>query len=120
MECSRKALGRRSFQPGEVQRAATFLSAHVKDMVARQDIQDVSLMQQVFSNGEPEESVGAAYVGIWPVAGPTCCCTCGVTPGSCTRTPSSISGRSFPDRRRSFWWLRFAPRDCPEAGDGPE
>jgi uncharacterized protein (TIGR02391 family) len=38
-----------------VQRAATFLSAHVKDRVGRHDIQDVPLMQQAFSSGEPEQ-----------------------------------------------------------------
>ena len=37
-----------------VQRAATFLSAHVKDLVKRQDVQDVPLMQQVLSNADPE------------------------------------------------------------------
>lgn len=37
-----------------VQRAATFLSAHVKDLTGRHDIQDVDLMRQTFSAEEPK------------------------------------------------------------------
>lgn len=39
-----------------VQRAATFLNAHVQDLVGRHDISDSQLMAQVFSPNAPEES----------------------------------------------------------------
>ncbi|MCU1701722.1 MAG: hypothetical protein JWR34_7785 [Mycobacterium sp.] len=38
-----------------VQRAATFLNAHVQDVTGRRDVSDTVLMAQVFSNSAPEE-----------------------------------------------------------------
>lgn len=38
-----------------VQRAATFLNAHVQDLVGRHDVSDNTLMAQVFSPSPPEE-----------------------------------------------------------------
>lgn len=38
-----------------VQRAATFLNAHVQDLVGRHDVSDAALMAQVFSPSAPEE-----------------------------------------------------------------
>lgn len=38
-----------------VQRAATFLNAHVQDLVGRHDVSDSTLMAQVFSPSPPEE-----------------------------------------------------------------
>lgn len=38
-----------------VQRAATFLNAHVQDLVDRRDVSDSALMAQVFSANVPEE-----------------------------------------------------------------
>lgn len=37
-----------------VQRAATFLNAHVQDLTGRRDVSDSGLMAQVFSGNEPE------------------------------------------------------------------
>jgi uncharacterized protein (TIGR02391 family) len=38
-----------------VQRAATFLNAHVQDLTGRHDVSDSTLMAQVFSSNDPEQ-----------------------------------------------------------------
>lgn len=41
-------------QASAVQRAATFLNAHVQDLTGRRDVSDSTLMAQVFSSNAPE------------------------------------------------------------------